>query len=433
MECWDRIGRLILVSMSLNTWLNPVKATAFAKGILSIENRQHFDTTDWLRGTWRLVVDGKTKASGTLPRLDIAPNSSEPIPIECPVLSLKEGEEAFLHVSFVAESDTAWCAAGHLVAWDQLFIARKPFCVSPVYRGGKPLHIEQSEQGCRIKNDMLELNIVNGTSLIDKISWQGKPVVLAGPRLQIWRAATDNDGVKQWTGQDKKPLGRWRAAGFDNISLRSSVPEIQQLSEGRVLVQLQHMASCAASESAVCHRHVYTIHPSGVIEVVNTFDVNPDLPELPRLGVALTLPGEFEQLAWYGRGPWENYRDRNRGAMIDKYSSTVTDQYVPYVVPQEHGNRSDARWVALNNRSTQLQVFAENAMEFSASHYTPEDLFQATHSCDLIPHDETFLNLDYLNAGLGTGSCGPAALPQYQVLPGHYRFAYTLKFSSLEF
>jgi beta-galactosidase len=166
--------------------------------------------------------------------------------------------------------------------------------------------------------------------------------------------------------------------------------------------------------------------------VENRFIVDKRVADLPRLGVLLRLPVGFEKLQWFGRGPFENYRDRHRSALIDLYQSTVQEQYVPYIMPQEHGNHTDVRWLALTNGSgISLLVSAQGPLEFSASHFTAHDLTEAYHTYDLEPRPETILNLDLMQRGLGTQSCGPETLPQYQIKPGRHAWSYVLKGSAV--
>jgi len=134
----------------------------------------------------------------------------------------------------------------------------------------------------------------------------------------------------------------------------------------------------------------------------------------------------LEKLTWFGRGPFENYCDRKRAALVDRYESSVTDQYVPYIMPQEHGNHTDVRWLALQGKNATLGVEARGPLEFSASHYTAHDLQAAHHTYDLQPRPEVVLNLDYRQSGLGTQSCGPGVLEQYTLKPGRYQWTYVL-------
>ena len=141
----------------------------------------------------------------------------------------------------------------------------------------------------------------------------------------------------------------------------------------------------------------------------------------------MTLPPGFDKLTWFGRGPHETYCDRNTGAPIGRYSGKVRDQYVPYILPQENGNKTDTRWLVLeNDAGSGLLVSAMNVMEFSASHFTADDLYKAQHTFELAERDEVFLTLDLKQRGLGTGACGPDTLDPYRITPGTYRFSYLL-------
>ena len=150
--------------------------------------------------------------------------------------------------------------------------------------------------------------------------------------------------------------------------------------------------------------------------------------DLPRIGVQMTLAPGLEQLTWYGRGPWENYSDRKAASMVGIYESTVADQYVPYIVPQEHGHKTDVRWLRLTNAAGRgLEVRGEPTIEFSASHLTDQDFWSARHTSDVEPRPEVILNLDAAQRGLGTASCGPDTLEQYLLKERVYRFGVRLQ------
>jgi beta-galactosidase len=408
----------------------PVKVIGLKNGVLTLKNRRDFTALDDLRGTWRLAVNGHTVAEGRLPVLKTAPQTTAKVPLVLPRVDLKPGDEAFLHVAFSAAQKTPWCAEKHPVAWDQILIARKPVRAAPRKATGAALSVGHAAGVLTIANDAFCFKVSESSGLIASVRWQGREILSAGPSLQVWHAATDNDGIKGWTGQDKKPLGLWLHAGLDRLTLMPKKPRVRVRADGAVELTLAHIAASEAFPRAVKHRQTCTIYPDGTMDVDNVFECDRWLPTLPRLGVTMTLPSGFEDLSWYGRGPHENYRDRNRAAMIGIHAGTVTGQYVPYILPQEHGNHTDVRWVTVRNDTLCLRATARGAMEFSCSHFTPADLFSSTHTYDLKPRAETFLNLDCLHSGVGTGSCGPGTLPQYQVHPGRYEWSYTLRFAT---
>ncbi len=143
---------------------------------------------------------------------------------------------------------------------------------------------------------------------------------------------------------------------------------------------------------------------------------------LPRIGVVMRLAPQYENFRWYGRGPWENYADRNRSADMGVWSSTVTDQFVPYVRPQENGGKTDVRWLTLTDADGHgLRVEDEgNPLTVSALHFTVDDLISVRHSYQLKPRPEVILSLDAAQCGLGNSSCGPGVLDQYALPPKDY-------------
>jgi beta-galactosidase len=176
----------------------------------------------------------------------------------------------------------------------------------------------------------------------------------------------------------------------------------------------------------VRHRRIYRPLP-GELVVEHEVVVAPELEDLPRVGAVVTLPASLERLEWYGLGPWENYPDRRASAIVGRFQSTVSEQYVPYILPQEHGHRSDVRWLSLTDeRGSGIHVRGRPAIGFSASRFRSSDLYAARHTCDLEPRDEVVLNLDHAQRGLGTASCGPDTDQRHRLTAGTYRFAYGL-------
>jgi hypothetical protein len=152
------------------------------------------------------------------------------------------------------------------------------------------------------------------------------------------------------------------------------------------------------------------------------------VPNLPRLGLAMAMPGGFEHFTWYGRGPQENYRDRKFGTPVGTYDATVDEMYVPYIWPQEYGNRTDVRWARLtNDAGLGVLAVAGDLLEMSVHHHTLANLTAAEHTCDLVRTDEAYLYLDVHQHGLGGESCGPTTIEKYWVKPVETTFVVTLR------
>jgi len=205
---------------------------------------------------------------------------------------------------------------------------------------------------------------------------------------------------------------------------------IQNAGESPV-VEIVHKASGRDRWDDFRHTQRYTLLESGDLHVQNLVELGVDITDLPRVGITLLLDPTLETLTWYGAGPWDSYSDRKASALIGLYHSTVTDQYVPYVMPQEHGNKTATRWVTLADTSKRgVKISGQPLIDFSASHFTADDLFLAKHTYDLAPRSEVVLNLDYAQRGLGTASCGPDTLERYRLLKSSYVFNYRLRLTS---
>ncbi len=395
-------------------------------GQLEIHNRRDFTSLADLTGRWSLEIDGEAVAAGRLPPLDIAPGEAEVVTVSLPRLGLATGREAFLMLRFTLTEAAAYASAGHEVAWVQLPVALPKAAAPPqAPTRAAPLAMDKADGRVRVTGEGFELSF-SAEHGLGRMVWRGHPVIAAGPRLQIWRGPTDNDGIKGMPKRRGNTLGEWLAAGFDQLSIGPARIEAMETNAG-VQVRLDQVAACAASATAIAFRHTYRISPDGRVAVDCAFSVDSALNDLPRLGVTLTLPDEFEALEWFGRGPLETYSDRKRAAWVGRFASTVSDQYVAYAMPQEHGNKTELRWMGLKSPQATIRFTAPGLCEGSVSRFAPEDLFAATHTTDLHPRKEVRVNLDVAQRGLGTGSCGPSTLERYRIGPGDHRLAFEIE------
>lgn len=402
--------------------VQPVEMSLKGK-TLTVKNEQYFTGMNWLKGEWEVKVSGRTRQKGTLKRLAVDPGKSGRLSLPLKPLDLKPGEEAFLMVRYVARKRTPWCAAGHVVAWEQ-FPLGKAKAQAKRKPDGQAV-ATQTKSAIRVSAGAVDVVFSKSKGTLASLRHNGEELLVRGPKLNVWRAATDNDGVKRWSGQQRKPLGKWIAAGLHKLKFAKAETSLKKKG-GSVVITIKQSAHGSGCRHGFEHIHTYTIAGDGSISVKNRIRADRDLPELPRLGVTLQLVPGLEKLAWYGCGPHESYCDRKAGTPVDLYESTVTDQYVPYILPQEHGNKVDVRWMRLTGKKASVLFTAHKRMECSASHFTADDLFAAFHTNELEPREEVIVNLDYQQRGLGTGSCGPQTLEQYQITPGTYEFGYDL-------
>ncbi|HEX7652964.1 MAG TPA: beta-galactosidase small subunit [Verrucomicrobiae bacterium] len=237
-----------------------------------------------------------------------------------------------------------------------------------------------------------------------------------GPTLQLFRAPTDNDkGFGKWLARD------WREAGLTNLTRTQETFTDQKLDASTWEIRVVNRYETKTGGYRLITR--WQVHSDGTLETDNQFTPFGELPAaLPRVGLVWNLAPELETVRWLGRGPWENYADRLDATDMGVWQSTVSDQYVPYVRPQENGNKETVQWVTLTDATGKGLWLATqgNPFAFSALHFTTADLAGARHNYELHPRPEVVLSLDAKMSGLGNSSCGPGVLQKYAVPPVTY-------------
>jgi beta-galactosidase len=376
--------------------IEPVRIAGSTSDGVRITNLHDFRDLSHLTFTWTLEEEGVPVADG---ELDVPPVSAGGH-VEVPVPSFPATSgESWLTVRAVLADDQPWAPAGHEVAWGQLQVRPSP---SPV--------ISQfaSTPSARSPGE------VRFDPLTGRLTRLGD-IAMDGPRLDLWRAPTDNDhGLRESIDQI------WRAAGLHRLRHR-----------------LVDVSGDIADELVVRTRVASAAHDRGMLATYRwtadgealrlTVEVEPqgqwDFP-LPRLGLRLALPPSLGHAEWFGRGPGESYRDTNGSARVGRFAMTVDEMQTPYVFPQENGCRSDVRWGELTDGSgTGIRFEGDPVFGFTARRWTSEDLDAARHTCDLEPRDAVYVNLDLAQHGIGSASCGPGVLPRHRLTaePAEFR------------
>jgi len=404
-----------------------VRARRLSRGEIRVSSKQDFVDLGWLRGRFELEVDGVVVQRGRLPLLRLPPGGAQNVELPLRRPALEPGQECWLTVRFETTRELAWAPRGHEVAWEQLEMpwrARRRRRRAPAVAG---VEVVQDERRVRLAAAGAHVELDRATGVIDRLAFEGSEVLVRGPLPDLWRAPTDNDGIKAWSVHPGRALGHWLEWGLDTTLPELLDTRVRRLRTGGAKLRVRHRL-VAGDAGCVLFQQDYTWLPSADLLVENLVRIDPALPDLPRLGVSLVLPQGFEQLMWLGRGPHESYVDRRAGARLGLHRGTVEEQYVPYIVPQEHGNKTDVRWLALESAAgAGLLIVARGLLECSTSHLTANDLYQATHTHELEPRPEVFVHLDHRQRGLGGASCGPDTLPEYRIGTGTHRFGYRLR------
>lgn len=384
-------------------------------GKVRITNRYTFTNLSALSVAWKLEVDGQLLQSGELEGLCVAPASSGMVAIPYSAFDPLPGAEYWLSLSFKTAHDSACIAKGHEVAWVQFLLPAAALPPEVPHQTMPPLALGEKGTALVLSGQAFTLAFDRGSGCIIEWYSEGRPVIRRGPETNLWRAPTDNDVERM--------AALWQATGLDRV--REQLLSISTEGIRDDVVQV-HVETADPKVGVTC-RYVYTVFGSGDVGLEHRVRLGRALPPLPRVGTRLLLPGEYNEITWFGRGPHESYADRMLGARVAVHRSVADGQDLPYEVPQEYGNRTEVRWAALTNGVGEgLLVVGMPCLNVSAYPYTASDLAQALHRHELKPRADLTLNLDLAQSGLGTESCGPGVLPQYRLEEREYCYSLRL-------
>ncbi|WP_051267199.1 glycoside hydrolase family 2 TIM barrel-domain containing protein [Nakamurella lactea] len=411
--------------------LNASAGTNPAAGEVKLKNEFLFTNANAYTGTWRLTADGKAVQQGTLTadQLDVAPGATGQltIPFTRPA-DPAPGTEYRIELSFTTKADLPWAAAGYEIAADQIPVDLNAPAVTEQPLSAVPAVTSQDTAAAvTVTGQDFALTVDKATGTISSYTAAGVQLVKSGPQPNFWRAPTDND---VGNGQPSRQA-TWRHAG-DNRTVTGVT--VTKLRDRAVTIAV---TGTLPTSTVSTYTTTYTVFGNGEVKVDNGFHPGAStLPYIPEVGMLLSVPGEFENLDYYGRGPQENMVDRKTGSLIGRYHSTVDDQWTPYLRPQENGNKTDVRWVALtNDDGIGLLAAAEplpgaEPLEVNASHFTPEDLSSgARHDYQLTPRDDVILRLNLHQMGVGgDNSWGAQTHDEYKLFPDKdYQYSYRLR------
>lgn len=395
--------------------------------IFRIKNKQYFISTKWLAFKWVIECEGEVFAQSDEITFNLNPLATMDFQLPQKIIDQvkQTGKEAFIRFSFIAKEASDWCDLTQEIAWEQYQLS---------HRAVKPISSQPSSQVVEQPNGIIEWQDMRLQINLETGLWQswkkaGIELLAKAPTLNVWRCPTDNDGLRLKNETRPKPLAKWRAAGLNNYTLTLKSFKKSCVAEN-LEIKVVHEYTFANNVKTL-QTTTWTIMSNGEILVDTRIDVDENLPDLPRLGVDLMLSEGIESCTWYGMGPHESYSDRKAGNWISRFNSTVEQQYVPYILPQTHGNHTDVRWLALTHQSgSEIRFEFPKPLNFTVSHFTAEDLEGAKHTTDLVPRKETYVAIDHQQRGLGNGACGPDTLEQYRIYPGVYHFQYTISIQS---
>ncbi len=390
-----------------------ITLTSPAADRIELHNRYAFLPLDRFALRYTLVRDGRKVASGETALPATAPGGR--CTVEVPYSkALKPGGEYFLDLEVVLREPTRWAEAGHTVATEQIAIRTAPLPAAgeaaPATLPALRAHTEDAT--LRLLAPGVEFAFDRRSGRMTVLRYDGRNMLhmQQGPALNCYRSISNDP--REWIAPAiALTKFKWTAEG----------------AEARIETRFEALIGGDTLRYGID----YALRSDGRVDVAASFTTGRRYAQ-PRIALEMLLSPALEQIAWYGRGPIENYVDRHNAAFVGLYESTVDGFAEPYVRAQTMGGRTDTRYIVLTDETGRgLRVTAlGRPIDFSATHYTDRELWEVKYGHDLadIRRAEVVLNLDCVQRGLGNASCGPQPRPQYEIRPDTtYSYAFRLE------
>jgi len=396
------------------------KSPDIGTGKIIIINGYHYTNLKQFEFKWFLNKNGVVINSGIL-AVEQEPGTEMEYQIPLPQVQPENGEEYFLDIYAYTKNASAILPKSHEVARGQFEFAGNRY-----FEGNKiadqQIQVFNTDRMILVIANKCIVEIDKSWGLLNRYSCNGIELIEGAPQINFWRAPTDND----FGNNMQLDCNIWRMAGRNKSVTNFDV----KVSKSDVVVNVLYYLKDVSSD----YRIIYTITAEGRVRVDADWTAGPQvLPEIPRFGMIMSIPWEFDNFTYYGRGPWENYSDRKSASFVGIYSGKVKDQMVSYIRPQENGNKTDIRWLTLTNiDGVGIKIEGNQPLSASALNNRPED-FDAginknqRHSNDIVARKEVVLCIDLAQRGVGgDNSWGYLPHDKYRLLDKHYAYSFTI-------
>ena len=389
-------------------------------GTISIKNKFQFISLSGFEASWSLTENGTEISKGTINMMrPINARSTGRAMVPYKIEKPKAGADYYLRISYKQKEKTLWAEKGFEVATDQL---KLPINTPPVFETKVtiPVKLVQNAQSAVISGKDFSVSFDKKTGFISQLTKSGINLltVEGSPKLHLWRASHRNDddwAYRQWDKYGVNALQYtlvdFKAEVIDNFSVKIISTTKADGKEG----------------FGVYHTATYLVKGDGTIKVDNQVNFVGFRINLARIGVRMQLDKKLDRMTFFGRGPFENYSDRKSSAEVGLYELGVNEQY-EYEKPMERGNHEEVKWAKLSGKDMpSLMVKSdEKLMQVSALPHTDEQMHPVEYKIDLPASTSTVLCVSTKTLGVGSGSCGPRPLEQFQVFAEPTSFTYTI-------
>jgi len=408
-----------------------IEAADLKSGHIRITNRFNFTNLSELEATWKITDNTGAELRMESLQIDLEPGGMAYVNIP-----QSPAGNQILEISFSLKEDHLWAPRGHEIAWEQFRTEQNLALPAPGSAGTGVADVREKDDVIIVSGANFRYELDRESGIFKSMIFNGESLISEGPRFNVWRPLLAND-IDPWgnwqivspyqtPGFGARIKNEWLTIGIDNLSAEAGNYNIGKNDKGDVTISFIQYNHARMRATAFENRVIYTINGFGEVTMnVKTIPHGPMPNYLPKKGFRFKVPLGFNQVEWYGRGPFETYPDRKTGAKIGLYNSMVEDEYVPYLIPQDHGNKTDVEWVLLSNGQSGIWVGSTEAFNFSVHKYSTGNLTRAVYPFQLERAGFNTLNIDHRVGGLGDTSDLP--MTKYQVFPEVTEVTYLIR------
>lgn len=385
------------------------------KVTLALKNMLDFtDMADAITLSYECKADGELLCSGEIAVPSTAPHTESEVTI--PVTLPKTAADCYLKLTYLTKTAHELVPAGHEVGFDQFLLSGSAVRrLNTVTDEATAPTVTEGDRFLTVSGEGFTYQYDTFTGIFSSLERGGETISMD---YSIFRAPTDND---------RNIREEWERANYHHSQTRTYTTKYAI--DGQTVLITSTVNLCAVTVQSIMKFTVlWTIDGAGTITCKIDAKRNTDMPYLPRFGVELTLPKSWQQVSYLGYGPQECYIDKHHLAWFDAFESTVEDMHEDYIKPQENGNHYHCRKASVGNGTNGVTAYAATSFDFSVSNYSDYELAVKKHNYELEESDFVTMHLDYKNSGVGSNSCGPQLLPQYQMNDKEFEWEYQLKF-----
>lgn len=395
----------------------PFFADYNGNGSVSIKNRLYFDGLDDIGIDWEIKSDGELVVKGELLGLMLMPREKKDFVI-FNTDDYKFTGETYLTLRFINRIDKPWAKAGFECGMKQFKLNSTP--VKKDVQLTDEINVNESDRFIEISVGANEYCFDKAYGRLTSIKCSGKDLITKPLEVNLYRAPIDNDS---------KYIEQWHTLGLDRLVQKTYNVKLEEQDTSKAVISVDFSLGSYTYEPAFKGKLTFTCLATGELLVNVSGNPFKDIKILPRIGLQLTMPEEYENFEYFGYGPHESYVDKNLSTYIDRFTTTVTDNFEHYIRPQENSAHYMVKWATVKNDDG-LGLFCSgydiDSFSVNAQHFTPQMIHKAKHDFELEPLKETVLSLDYKQTSCGSASCGPESLDKYKLLDRTFNFTFKL-------